>query len=144
MNSRTLGAVISAFLGFVLVFILLWPQPIEGTPAGSILAKWLAGVLDPQGTHHTATYRVMEEVLNVAIFVPFAFAIYHSFRRRKLAFSLLIPMFISIMGEICQLLFLPYRVASFQDVCLNSAGALLGTLIAWGLSRLGNRGRKLP
>ena len=144
MNSRILGAAISACLGFVLVVILLWPQPIEGTPVGSILAKWLAGVLDPQGTHRTSTYRVMEEALNVAIFVPFAFAIYQSCSRRKFAFSLLIPICISAIGEICQLLFLPYRVASFQDVCLNSAGALFGTLIAWGVNRLGNRGRKLP
>lgn len=76
------------------------------------------------------TYSILEAAANVLIFVPLGFGLtrlfgFGLFRSTLIAFAA------SAAVELAQLLWLPERVASANDVLYNTIGALLGAASAY-------------
>lgn len=136
MRSKALALMLAALIFIGLALLLFWPQPIEGTTVGAFLANSLANFFDPSGSQHGLTIRALEQWMNFLIFIPFSGLLFFVFKRNGFVWSLFISISMSAAAELTQLLVLHSRVASPEDLLLNSSGALLGTTLAWLASRL--------
>lgn len=102
----------------------LWPDfasPDELDALRSLVA-WLTGHGVP------VTYDSVEAAANVVMFVPFGVLGGLLVSRRHRAAVVAAGCAVSAAIETSQLLFLPTRVATVQDVVLNTAGAAVGLL----------------
>ena len=102
----------------------LWPDfasPDELDALRSLVA-WLTGHGVP------VTYDGVEAAANVVMFVPFGVLGGLLVSRRHRATVVAAGCAVSAAIETSQLLFLPTRVATVQDVVLNTAGAAVGLL----------------
>lgn len=102
--------------------LTLWPAPAPASTfvlVRSMLA-WLAGHGVP------LTYAGLEAGANVVMFVPFGVLVGLLLTRAWLV--VLLGSCLSTAIELSQLFFLPTRVATVQDVVLNTLGAALGVL----------------
>ena len=100
----------------------LWPDfasPDELDALRSLVA-WLTGHGVP------VTYDSVEAAANVVMFVPFGVLGGLLVSRRHRATVVAAGCAVSAAIETSQLLFLPTRVATVQDVVLNTAGAAVG------------------
>ena len=79
------------------------------------------------------TYPVLEAVANVLLFVPFGVLVGLLLRRARVVVVLATTTSAAI--ELSQLLFLPSRVATVQDVVLNTLGAVVGVGLLRVLAR---------
>ena len=122
--------------------VLLWPTPVDRP----LYVKLLRAVnrLQDQGLSGIS-YEFLEASANVALFVPLGFVAARILHPRRWWLALLLCTALSVAGELAQDLFLPNRIGNAQDVLLNSAGALIGILLAALLhfaTRLGARRRE--
>lgn len=134
MKSNKWFVIFGVSMGLFLALLLLWPHPVEGTPIGRVLAKFMSDLLDPTHAHSGAVYNTLEKWLNFLIFVPFAFCLFLGFKKHRWIWGVGLSVIVSVLGELAQLIFLPERVASIVDVLLNASGALLGAALAWLVS----------
>jgi hypothetical protein len=86
------------------------------------------------GLPYWIDFALIEQLSNMLMFLPLGLLGALSLRRSN---WLVVPAFAALSGliELVQLLFLPDRVASVSDVLTNSAGALIGYLLALPLLR---------
>ena len=98
-------------------------EPAQGLLAGTLALLHIAGV--PQWFD----YNTVEATANVVLFVPFGFAVTVGLRGIWWQTAAL-GAFTSACVELGQLLFLQNRYPSLIDVATNTAGALLGFLLA--------------
>lgn len=111
-------------------FLLFWPQPIESTQLGWSLANFAATWFDPIGLNRAATISSLEQWLNFVVFVPFSASIYIALQKTNPIWSFGLASVFSVFAELTQLVLLDDRVASFEDVFLNTAGSAVGVLLA--------------
>lgn len=124
---RTAGWMALAYLA-ALTLIAFWPTPVDRGLNGSISAVVLW--LHANGVPAWLDYESIEFSANIALFVPVGLLVVLLTGIRRWWIGTLIGTLISCAIELGQLVFLPERFATVNDVIANSLGALLGTLIA--------------
>lgn len=102
--------------------LTLWPAPAPSSTFDVVRAvlDWLSGWGVP------ITYAGLEAGANVVMFLPFGVLVGLLVRRSWLV--VVLGFALSATIELAQLLFLPSRVPTVQDVVLNTLGAALGVL----------------
>ncbi|WP_028047250.1 VanZ family protein [Cellulomonas sp. URHE0023] len=102
--------------------LTLWPAPAPSSSFDLVreVLAWLARVGVP------ITYAGLEAAANVVMFVPFGVLVGLLVRRGWLV--VVLGLCLSAAIELTQLLLLPTRVPTVQDVVLNTLGAALGVL----------------
>jgi glycopeptide antibiotics resistance protein len=131
MRARTTtglwGGILAAFLA-VLALVGFWPSPVD-RPLQSQLTAFLLAI-HTVGVPGWVNYGFIEASANVALFVPLGVLATLAFRGKLWwqigGFGLLI----SGAMESGQLLFLHSRYPSALDLATNTAGCLLGFLLA--------------
>jgi len=139
LRNRWFWIVSLALLLSILLVILLWPEPIQTTPVGEALANWAANLLQGSDQSKPELLAQLEVWLNFLLFIPFSMVVFFASKSRRMTFALLGSLLLSGGAELTQKFLLVERVATVQDVLLNSAGALVGTGLAWLISRVGRK-----
>jgi glycopeptide antibiotics resistance protein len=124
---RFVAFLTSVYVGFVLL-VTLWPTTVDNGLDPYI--ERLLRKLWSKGVPTFVDYSFIEFVANIAFFVPVGFLLALLSSRRWMWFAVVGGALLSGAVETSQALFLPDRVASVGDVVANSAGALLGCLVA--------------
>lgn len=116
---RALQAAFAVYLGAV-AWVTLRPDlaPDEAFDAVREAARWLSDHGVP------VTFELVEAVANVVMFVPFGVLLGLLLARRWPVVPL--ACLTSAAVETSQALFLPSRVATVQDVAMNTLGAAVG------------------
>lgn len=107
--------------------VLLYPKPVEA-PYDAGLFRLLHH-LHAHGVLAFVGYDFIETSANVVMFVPLGVLLTMIFPLRLAWLSVLIGFASSSAAELTQLLFLPDRFASVDDVIANTSGAIIGTII---------------
>ncbi len=117
-----------------LTLIAFWPAPVDRNVHGSIssVVLWL----HEHGIPGWLGYNTIEFGANIALFVPAGLLIVVLAGAHRWWWGPLVGTLVSCAIELGQLLFLPDRFATMNDVVANSLGAALGSLLAVGLVRL--------
>ena len=118
---RVVVAALVVYLA-VVACVTLWPAPASPSTFDLVRAvlAWLARAGVP------LTYAGLEAAANVVMFVPFGVLVGLLVRRSWLVVVLGFALSAGI--ETAQLLFLPSRFPTVQDVALNTLGAGIGVL----------------
>ncbi|MDQ0922266.1 glycopeptide antibiotics resistance protein [Pseudarthrobacter sp. W1I19] len=119
--------VLIAMLGS-LALIAYWPTPVD-QPVHSQITSIL-NFLHRHGIPADFTYRFMEASANVALFVPFGLICTFAFPKWPWWGVGASGLLISGCMELGQLLFLYGRFASPTDLATNTAGTVVGAIIA--------------
>jgi glycopeptide antibiotics resistance protein len=138
---RGVARVLAAVYLVGLVLIALWPTPVDRGASGTI-AEVLA-FLHAHGVPEWLGYPVLEFSANIALFVPVGLLGVVLFGTSRWWQAVLAGLAVSTLIEVSQLLFLPDRFATAQDVLANGLGAALGALLAVAFFRrleAGSRG----
>lgn len=137
---RGVAVVLAVYLAAV-ARITLWPQfaPDDAFTAVDRAVRWLSDHGLP------VTLDGLEAVSNVVLFVPFGVLLPLLLARRRWWAVVPVAALASGLIETVQL-FLPTRVASVQDVVLNTLGAAVGLAVVAAVDRHGRRraGTGLP
>ncbi|MDJ0347984.1 VanZ family protein [Cryobacterium sp. PH29-G1] len=117
-----------------LSLIAFWPTPVDRGAHESIssVVFWL----HEHGVPAWLGYNTIEFGANIALFIPVGLLIVVLAGSHRWWFGPLIGTLVSCAIELGQLVFLPERFATVNDVVANGLGASLGTLLALGLLRL--------
>ena len=137
LPARRWAGVLLLLIAVVVAIIVFWPGPPD--PGGqSALHRYLEGA-HANGLPGWITFDLIQNLANVAMFLPVGYLGSLAMRRHNyliVAYAALASSFI----ELTQLLLLPNRVASLQDIAANTIGALIGFLLS--LPALRRRGRR--
>ena len=111
-----------------LALIAFWPTPVDGGIHGSIssVVFWLRA----HGMPHWLDYATIEFGANILLFVPIGLLVVVIAGARRWWLGPLTGAGLSMVIELGQLVFLPERFATVNDVIANTLGALLGAIIA--------------
>jgi glycopeptide antibiotics resistance protein len=111
-----------------LTLIAFWPIPVDRGAHGSIssVVLWL----HRHGVPAWLNYAVIEFTANIALFVPVGLLVVLLAGAHRWWLGPLFGAAISSAIEVGQLVFLPERFATVNDVIANSLGAVLGTIAA--------------
>ncbi|WP_448059166.1 VanZ family protein [Cellulomonas hominis] len=140
-HRRALVVVLIGYLAAV-VRITLWPEPADAETFG--IVRRVIAALSRHGV--PLTYAGVEAAANVVMFVPFGVLVSlvvpfpGRCRRWRVPLVVIAGMVTSAVIELSQLLFLPTRVATIQDVALNTLGTALGVLALRLVQQPGGRG----
>ncbi|MBT2596615.1 VanZ family protein [Arthrobacter sp. ISL-72] len=120
-------AVLALMMAF-LAIVGFWPSPVDKPVQGQLAATLF--FLHWRGLPPWVNYSFVEASANVAMFVPLGIVAFLAFPRKQWwqvsAFGLLV----SSCMELGQALFLHDRFASPLDLVTNTAGAVIGCLLA--------------
>ncbi|WP_104138128.1 MULTISPECIES: VanZ family protein [unclassified Cryobacterium] len=124
---RAAGGMALAYLA-ALTLIAFWPTPVDRGLHGSFssVVLWLHA----HGVPAWFDYESIEFSANIALFIPVGLLVVLLTGTRRWWIGTLIGTLLSCTIELGQLVFLPERFATVNDVIANSLGALLGTLLA--------------
>jgi VanZ family protein len=112
----------------VLALIAFWPTPVDRDAHGSLLA--VIGWLHDHGAPPWVNYNFAEFSANVALFFPVGLFVGVLAGARRWWLGIVVGFVTSCCIEIGQLLFLPERYATVNDVIANTLGAVIGTVFA--------------
>jgi hypothetical protein len=127
MGRRAVACLLGVYLG-VLSLIAFWPSPVDRPYDGQL--SRLLQALHRHGFPVWFDYGFVESASNVLLFVPFGFLMAVWLGRRSWWAAMIIGCAASCSIELGQLIFLSARTASVADVAVNTAGAVLGALMA--------------
>ena len=111
-----------------LALIAFWPTPVDRDAHGSLVA--LLDLLQRQGAPEWVRYDVVEFSANIVLFVPVGLFLVILAGGRRWWLGPLAGFGVSCGIELGQLVFLPARFATVNDVIANSTGAIIGTALA--------------
>nr|WP_269994475.1 VanZ family protein [Arthrobacter sp. B2a2-09] len=117
----------------VLAFIAFWPTPVDKPAAGDLSV--LLDLLHRNGIPVWINYGFVEASANVLLFAPAGLLLAFTLRRQRWWKLLALGAAVSGTVELGQLLFLPNRFSSPQDILMNTLGVGLGLLLASLLKR---------
>lgn len=126
LHRATLVLTFGYLIGLVLV--AFWPTPID-RDARDLIGS-LVGWLGRHGAPEWLGYRAIEFGANIALFVPVGLFITILAGAGRWWLGLFVGFAASCTIEFGQLVFLPARFATINDVVANSAGAAAGALLA--------------
>ncbi len=115
-----------AYLGLV-AWITLGPQPLD-----SQQVAWLNRIIAEFDRHQATawlTYSRVEFLANIAMFVPIGVFLVLLMGRKLWLPAIFVGIALTFTIEFLQL-FLPTRVPDVRDLASNTAGAVLGVLVA--------------
>jgi glycopeptide antibiotics resistance protein len=117
-------------LAYVLVLALIafWPTPVDRDIHGSLLG--VIGWLHNHGAPRWVDYDFIQFSANVALFVPVGLLVGMFAGRRRWWLGIVVGFLTSCGIELGQLMFLPERYATVNDVIANTLGAVIGALLA--------------
>ncbi|MDR6505092.1 VanZ family protein [Arthrobacter oryzae] len=128
LEQRRFWQAILATMLVSLAFVAFWPSPVD-QPVQGQLAGFLI-VIHMLGVPGWVNYSFIEAAANVALFVPLGVVSSQAFPGKRLwqlgAFGLVV----SGCAELGQQLFLHDRFASPLDLVTNTAGCVIGALVA--------------
>jgi hypothetical protein len=137
-HRRTAAGLLVLFL-FAIAVIVFWPgQP---DPGGQSALKAYLNDGPSHGLPSWVTFALVETVANVAMFMPVGLLGSLAIRARNylvIGYAALA----SGLIELVQLVLLPQRVASLDDIRANTMGAILGFLISVPALRARRRRRR--
>ena len=127
-----------ALLSYLIVLIgtTLWPKPVDGE---GLLAKITSDVLiftSKISWLNWIQYNELEAIANVLLYIPLGIFLVVFASKTRTWVLVLIPIFVSLLAEGSQRLFLPDRYATINDVVYNVLGGLLGIVISKSIARL--------
>ncbi|WP_310166062.1 VanZ family protein [Arthrobacter sp. BE255] len=111
-----------------LAFIAFWPSPVD-QPIQGDLGRVLR-YLHAHGVPRWFDYKFIEAAANVALFVPLGIVASRAFPDKSWWRVGALGLLVSGCMELGQLLFLDDRFATPQDVVTNTAGAVIGAIVA--------------
>lgn len=128
----------------LLVAIALWPDPIDAPIRGRVVE--FMRFLRPLGLPELA-YRNVEATANIALLMPLGLVIGLVLPIRWSWCAPLTGFACGIVIELTQSAFLPERLATWNDVVLNTVGSAIGAVVGvgvrsftlWRRSRRGHR-----
>lgn len=131
----------TAYAGYLLaVGYLVW-DPRPTVPSSAV--TYVTDLLNRIGPDVASS--TVEFILNVVLFVPMSLLGTFVFRRLRVADWVLVGFLGSFAIEVVQRFFLPGRDGSSRDIVANTAGALIGALLArLFVSARDARGRRTP
>jgi len=117
--------------GYVVVVLVItqWPLPPDPYGPGWVLDG--LGWLHDHGLPQAVDLPVVEALANVALFVPLGLLLPAATRWRPWV-AVPVGAVFSTLIEISQLLFLPHRFPTVQDVVMNTLGAAIGAAVVLG------------
>jgi hypothetical protein len=123
-------------LGYVavLAFVAFWPTPVDESIT-SVLS-WLLNFVRRHGFPEWFNYGFVEASANVLLFAPAGLLLAFRLPRKRWWQLLALGAAISGAVELGQLLLLPHRFSSWQDILMNTMGVGVGLLLAALLKRL--------
>ncbi|HEY0373729.1 MAG TPA: VanZ family protein [Amnibacterium sp.] len=124
MRSRIAVALV---LLVAVAIVLVVPRHLDTALIGAVNRLLPESARIPTAPPYNTAFYVVEDLLNILLFIPLAFAIGFATRRWWLGFVLAAAL--SAGGELIQIL-IPGRFPSIQDFGLNAIGALIGGGIA--------------
>ena len=130
------GVVVALAVYLALVArMTLWPAPASPSTFDLVreLLAWLSRIGVP------LSYAGLEAGANVLMFVPFGVLV--GLLVRRIWLVVLLGFCLSAAIELTQLLLLPTRFATVQDVAMNTLGAALGVLGLQAVRSLATRRR---
>ena len=133
-NRRRLALIALAVYLLLAALVAFWPTPVDG-PLGPKLAQ-LIHKLHNHGMPLWLGYDQVQFGANILFFIPLTFLLTLLLGRNRWGFAALIGLAGSICIEFIQGHFLTGRFSSIADVAANTAGSLIGALLArWWLVR---------
>jgi glycopeptide antibiotics resistance protein len=130
------------FVGYLVVLAILVLDPSQQAPGQSL--SLVSGILQAIGAPVPADSPFLEVASNVALFIPLGLLGLLLWPSRGIVGWTGIGALLSAVVELSQLLFLPHRFATVNDVVANSAGALLGAVAVTVIRRVRVRRQPLP
>jgi len=126
LNRAAIG--LGAAYLMALALIAFWPTPVDQGAHASLTStlEWLRRHGAPDWLEYTS----VEFTANIALFVPVGLLGVILIGARRWWLAILIGFLASCLIEFGQLMFLPARFASVNDVVANTSGAVLGTALA--------------
>lgn len=117
-------------IGYLLALALIafWPTPVDRGGHDSLVSA--LGWLQRHGAPGWLSYTFVEFSANIALFVPVGLLGVILVGARRWWLAILAGFLASFCIELGQLLFLPARFATVNDVIANTFGAVLGTVLA--------------
>lgn len=135
LSARAHGwlAAAAAAYAAALSVVLFWPVHVDGD-GGLIRFDGLLGWLGSIGISAAVRYPLVESVANSVLFLPFGLLVALAAERWHPALRVimagLLALGFSIAAETVQGQFLPDRTVDPRDVVANTAGAVIGALVA--------------
>ena len=129
MSRRVLRWLLVGYL-LVVLRITLWPA-LGADPAIEWLEQALAW-LHARGLPESVGVPLVEAVANVVMFVPLGVLLpltIGALAGARRWWAVAVGLGLSALIETCQLLFLPDRVPTLQDVAMNTLGTLVGVVL---------------
>jgi VanZ family protein len=122
------AAVLLAVYSVAVLVIVAWPTPVD-RGANRAIVRVLEALHD-RNVLMFLGYRQVEFLANVGMFLPLGLLIGIVLGRRLWGLAILIGFGLSAGIEAFQLVFLPDRFATVDDVIANTLGALFGAFAA--------------
>jgi glycopeptide antibiotics resistance protein len=116
-----------------IAIITFWPTPVDAPAKGTI--RDILTTLHDAGVPPQVNYSFVEIASNVVMFIPLGALIAALLPVNRWWAAVLLGSLGSCLIELTQLAFLPHRFASMVDIAANTAGALLGALLAEAIRR---------
>ncbi|MCI4658254.1 VanZ family protein [Cryobacterium zhongshanensis] len=116
----------AAYLLF-LTLIAFWPTPVDGSLEGTLsqLLRWVHA----HGAPHWLSYSLVEFTANIALFIPVGLFIVVLAGKSRWWLGIAAGFAASCTIELGQLIFLPARFATLNDVLANTSGSVIGVLL---------------
>lgn len=127
LAARRTAGLLLVVIAVVVAVIVFWPGPPD--PGGQSALEHFLRRQHRQGLPGWITFNVVQNLANVVMFAPVGLLGALALRRRN---YLIVVVSAAASGliELTQLVLLPHRVASLQDVAANTTGALVGLMLA--------------
>ena len=126
-SARRAAAALLVIVGAVVAVIVFWPGPPD--PGGQSALVVFLRRQHRHGLPSWITFNVIQNLANVVMFLPVGYLGALALRRHN--YLVVIAAAMASGGiELTQLVFLPHRVASLEDVAANATGALIGLVLA--------------
>jgi glycopeptide antibiotics resistance protein len=122
--------------GYVVVVVLATLTPTAFDDVLQPSLKEMLSALHGKGLPAWFGFNALEFSANILMFIPLAFALSLLMPFRLWWLPLLIGPALSVAIEVAQAVLLSGRTPTVRDVIANSAGAVIGTLIAYWLRRV--------
>ncbi|WP_336660477.1 VanZ family protein [Leucobacter sp. USHLN153] len=114
--------------GAATLIITMWPTPVDRNVRDALHAAF--DDLHERGIATWFGYHELESLANVVMFMPLGFCVALLLSRRWRPLTLLLMPLASLLIEGAQLMLLPGRFATFDDVVANSIGGWIGAALA--------------
>jgi glycopeptide antibiotics resistance protein len=122
-----------AVVAVTIAIITFWPTPVDAPAKGTI--RDILATLHDAGVPPQVNYSFVEIASNVVMFIPLGALIAALLPTNRWWAAALMGGLGSCLIELAQLALLPHRFASVVDIMANTAGALLGALLARAIRR---------